>query len=325
MVILAYLKLVRFPVLLMIAGLQYAIRHFIIAPMIEISGYSLVMSELEFTYLVIATIFITAGGFTINDYFDAKIDRINKPKEVVLDRIIKRRIAMFLHIVFSGIGLTLAAYLCYNIGMWRMTSLFLMAVFVLWFYSTNLKHQFLIGNIIIAIMAGSITLIVGLFEIPMLNDVYPESVENYGFSIFNIPAYWIMGYSLLIVLFSLVREITKDIIDIKGDKLHGCNTLPISLGVAKTKAILILLYLAILIALTWVYFEYIQVHSWQLGVVFLLIYLSAAVQPFIIFKARRKPDFYNSSKINSLSIVFILLSMYFLKLSILSYFIDGVN
>jgi 4-hydroxybenzoate polyprenyltransferase len=323
MVVFAYLKLIRTPVLLMIAGLQYGIRFFVIEPMIEISGYELAMSNIEFGYLVLSTLLITAGGFTINDYFDAKIDRINKPKKVVVDRIIKRRVAMALHVLLSSLGIALAAYLCYNLGMWRMTSVFLFAVFVLWFYSTNLKHQFLIGNVTMAILAGSVTLIVGLFEIPLLNGMYPESVENYGFSIFNVPAYWIIGYSLLIGLFALTREITKDIIDIRGDKLHGCNTLPISLGVANTKSIIIALYLAILAGLTWTYLKFIDVHSWQLGVIFFLILISTAIQPVLIYRARIKNDFYNSSRINSLSITLILISMYFLRLSILSYFADG--
>ena len=139
MVVFAYLKLIRTPVLLMIAGLQYGIRFFVIEPMIEISGYELAMSNIEFGYLVLSTLLITAGGFTINDYFDAKIDRINKPKKVVVDRIIKRRVAMALHVLLSSLGIALAAYLCYNLGMWRMTSVFLYRR--LWFLLRSLQFS----------------------------------------------------------------------------------------------------------------------------------------------------------------------------------------
>ena len=80
MVIYAYFKLVRFPILILIAIIQYSVRYFVLEPMLKINGFDLIMGDLNFAILVLSSILIAGGGYAINDYFDAKIDRLNKPK-----------------------------------------------------------------------------------------------------------------------------------------------------------------------------------------------------------------------------------------------------
>ncbi|MEZ4722342.1 MAG: geranylgeranylglycerol-phosphate geranylgeranyltransferase [Flavobacteriales bacterium] len=321
MVVLAYLKLIRWPILVLIAVIQYATRHFVIEPMLAINGYGLIMTERQFLWLVISTVLIAAGGYAINDYFDAKIDRVNKPKTVVLDRLIPRRVAMATHMILSGIGFMMSAYLSYKVGLWKMSALFIFAIFSLWFYSTNLKNQFLSGNLVIAVMSAFVPLIVGLFEIPMQNAAHPESVEQLGFSIFNGPAYWVMGYAGCIFLLTLCREITKDIIDIRGDKMFGCRTIPIVAGVRNTKSVLIGLYLLIGALLLWVYQEFLNVHSDLHTSVFAVVMISIFIQFALIFRSKTKAQFQQSVRLNNLSVLLVIMSMYLLKLSIESYFI----
>ncbi|HRD39025.1 MAG TPA: UbiA family prenyltransferase, partial [Bacteroidia bacterium] len=64
--------------------------------------------------LVLSTTLIAAAGYIINDYFDVKTDHINHPETVVIDVVIKRRTAMLLHLIFSGLGLILGAWLAYR-------------------------------------------------------------------------------------------------------------------------------------------------------------------------------------------------------------------
>lgn len=316
MVIIAYLKLIRLPILVLIALIQYATRYCIIEPMLHISGYELLMPNREFLMLVVSTVLIAAGGYAINDYFDAKIDRVNKPKSVVLDRLIKRRVAMAMHAVLSGLGFLLSAYLSWKMGMWKMSSLFIFAIFSLWFYSTNLKHQLLVGNLVIAVMAGFVPLIVGLFEVPMQNAVHAELVAEMGFSIFNVPAFWIMGFALLLFGLTLVREITKDVIDIRGDKMFGCRTVPIVLGVTKTKTIIMTLYVLIMAALLWAYVNFLHQHSTVLVATFFAIELGLAIELVLIYLAKTKTQFLRSANLNNLVTLLVVLAMYLLKLSI---------
>ena len=171
-----------------------------------------------------------------------KIDRVNKLNKVIVDRYIKRRIAMVLHMILSGLGLLFAAYLSYKVGMWQLSALYVFAIFTLWHYSTTLQHQFLVGNLAISLMAGFVPLIVGLFEIPLQNQAHPEVVEQLGYSIFNVPAFWIIGLSSAIFILTLAREITKDVIDFRGDRIFGSRSIPVQVGVKSTKSILISVY-----------------------------------------------------------------------------------
>jgi 4-hydroxybenzoate polyprenyltransferase len=320
MVILAYLKLIRWPILLLIAAIQFSIRYFLIAPMIGVNGFELIMTDREFGYLVLATLLIAGGGHAINDYFDAKIDRINKPKTAVLDRLIKRRVAMALHAILSGSGILIASYLSYKMGMWKMSALFIFVIFSLWIYSTQLKNQLLIGNLLIALLAGFVPLIVGLYEIPLLNASHPDALTEVGDSLFNAPAFWIIGYSCFIALFTLAREITKDVIDLRGDKYYDFNTLPIALGIPRTKGILIFIYLVIGAAITWIYSNFFVGYSDLLSACSLAILVILFIQITMLIRAKTKKQFLNSANLNNLATIILVASIYFLKLFNESYF-----
>ena len=317
--ILAYFRLVRFPILALIALIQYCVRYFILEPMLQINSYELIVNDRQFFYLFLSTVLIAAGGYAINDYFDVKTDRVNKLKRVIVDRFVKRRVAMTLHIVLTSLGFILATYLSWRLGMWRMSSLFIFVIFTLWFYSTNLQHQTLTGNIAISLMAAFVPLIVGLFEIPLQNAAHPELIKEYGYSIFNIPAYWVIGFSVVIFLLTLIREVTKDVIDIRGDKLFGALTFPIRFGVKASKSLIIVLYAIFGGALTWAYSSFLNEYP-GMGTIFSLLALLLILQIILIFRARTKKHFSYSSSLNNLITVIMILSLYLIKVGIETHF-----
>ncbi|GAB4377980.1 MAG: hypothetical protein Kow0075_07350 [Salibacteraceae bacterium] len=315
MVALAYLKLVRAPILVLIFCIQYATRYWLIKPMLVVNGFQFVVDDLTFFLYSLGGVLIAAGGFAINDYFDVKIDRVNKPKEVVVDRLIKRRVAMATHVVLSAAGVALSGWACYQAGSWKLVSLFLLAFVALWFYSTNLKHQPLIGNLVIAIMAGMVPLLVGLLDIPLLNKAYAEVAMTNSGSVFNAPAFWVIGYSVLFFFLTLLREIGKDIRDYRGDKQFGSRTIPVVIGIKWTKTVLIFGYLIIAASLLWSHNRYFS----GVGMITATTYLLAAlaiINAILTFKARTKSLFRWSIEVNNAMTLVAIASMYAVKYAI---------
>lgn len=205
-------------------------------------------SELHFWLLVLSTVLIAAGGNMINDYFDTRIDRVNKPDELIVGRSVKRRVAMAGHLVLSGLGLVIGVLVAWRSGQLRWALIPVFAVGALWYYSVRLKRAFLIGNGTVAFLSALVPITVGLYEVSALAFTYPRDnwlVNMAGEKLkvvidFNEPWYWILGYGVFAFLSTLVRELQKDLADVKGDQADGCRTLPIVMGLRWGKAIAML-------------------------------------------------------------------------------------
>ena len=167
-------------------------------------------SEITFFMMIASTVIIAAAGYIINDYYDVKIDFINKPDRVVVGKKLKRRAVMALHQGLNGVGVMVGLFISWPILFANMFSAGL-----LWVYSNQLKRMPFIGNLSIAILTALSVFVVGLFfwEFP--------------------PALWL--YTSFAFFFTLVREVIKDIQDVKGDEAFGCRTLPIVWGIRQTK------------------------------------------------------------------------------------------
>jgi 4-hydroxybenzoate polyprenyltransferase len=202
------LKLTRFGNLIIIALSQYFTAGFLI-------GMD-TLNDLPLFLLSLSTIAIAAGGYIINDYYDVKIDYINKPDRVVIGKNITRRYAILFHVVLSTFGIVVGLYLSWKIGAVNVVS-----VFLLWLYSNSLKRLPFIGNLTVAFLTG---LSVYLIEL------YYKS----GNSLVAI-------YALFAFFMTLIREIIKDMEDLKGDNSFGCKTLPIVWGIRKTKILIYVL------------------------------------------------------------------------------------
>ena len=164
----------------------------------------------RFGLLVLAALLVAAAGYIINDYYDVKIDAINRPDRLVVGRLVRRRHAMLAHLVLSGAGVGLAALLSPLLGF-----VTLGAALLLWGYSARFKRLALVGNLSIGILTAALVL---LPELQLLT---------------GRPAVWL--YALAALLLTVVREIVKDIEDMRGDAEHGCRTLPLVWGVARSK------------------------------------------------------------------------------------------
>ncbi len=295
----AFVKLFRLPNLLIIAITQYMMRYFIIRPFLNVNNFELQFNNFHFFLLVLSTVFIAAAGYTINDYFDTKTDRLNKPERVVIDKVISRRFAIKTHTILNVLGLAIGVYLSFYIHLPGISLIFLLASGLLWFYSTNYKKEFLVGNIIVSLLTGIVPLMVILFELPLLNEAYGDLMKTAG-SNFNYIFFWVAGFAFFAFITNFIREIIKDAEDFEGDSAYGMNTIPIVLGIKTSKWIISILILAFLSALVLILFRFIILTSSGFDYIsssyfVLLVILPSFFVLFKIFSAENPKDYHLAS------------------------------
>jgi 4-hydroxybenzoate polyprenyltransferase len=195
--------------------------------------------------LSVSTVLIAAAGYIINDYYDVKIDLINKPERVVVGKSMRRRYALFFHTSLTVLGIALGFLLNWKIGVVNFFSGFL-----LWWYSNFLKRQPFVGNFAVAVLTGF-----SVYVVAILFDPFNKLIIVYGLFSFFI---------------TLLREIIKDMEDLKGDNTFGCKTLPIVWGIRRSKSFIYLLVVLHLGFIAWFNLIFIGLASWMLAV-FLLV------------------------------------------------------
>lgn len=261
----SFLRLIRWQNLLIVMLTMLLMRYGVIGPLISKIGVVLIDGTGEetpmllqfpwyyFALLVIATIFITAGGYVINDYFDIQTDLINKGKVIVGTKI-PRRQAMMWHNIFNIAGVATGFYISWQTGYIWLGTIFLVVSGLLYFYSASYKRQFLIGNIIVAALTAMVPLLVVFYEWPWLYKYY--SVNAIKMPDISFVFYWSGGFALFAFITTLTREIIKDIEDFEGDVAYGRNTVPVIIGVLSSKIVsvcLIIITIALLF-LVWYFF-----------------------------------------------------------------------
>jgi 4-hydroxybenzoate polyprenyltransferase len=250
---LAFLRLIRIPNLFIIAITQYFIRWFILKPLLAVAGFRVQLNTMQFFLLVLSTIALAASGYIINDYFDRKLDLVNRPGKVIVGRFISRRYAMFFHVLFTAVGILAGAYLAHSIHRLSLTIVFIFAAIVLWFYSTTYKRQLLVGNILISLLVGIVPFIVLLFEFPLLAKRYQLYTLASGIN-FDFLLFWILSYAGFAFLLNLVREIIKDLEDFEGDYIFGRKTIPIVWGVTIARRIVVALIIIMIMPILYLLF-----------------------------------------------------------------------
>ncbi|HUV00348.1 MAG TPA: geranylgeranylglycerol-phosphate geranylgeranyltransferase [Bacteroidales bacterium] len=263
----AFLNLVRWPNLIIVILTMVLMRYAVIEPLISKIGVILLEGSGEelpmilqlpwydFIILIAATVFITAGGYVINDYFDIKTDLINKG-EVIVGTKIPRREAMMWHNILNIAGVAAGFYISWKAGYFWLGSLFLIVSGLLYFYSASYKRQFLIGNIIVAVLTAMVPMLVVIYEWPALYRYY--EVNAIVPPKFNLIVYWVGGFALFAFLTTLIREIIKDIEDFEGDQAYGRNTVPVIIGILTSKILSACLIIITIAALYVVWYFFIN-------------------------------------------------------------------
>lgn len=161
---------------------------------------------------------VTGAGNAINDYFDYKIDAVNKPERPIPSRRISRKNAGIYSLSLFAVGIIIAFFISILLGIIALLSSFLMI-----YYAHSLKRKIIVGNLSISFLTGLCFVFGGIAVDEILTSIF------LGFYAF---------------LMTMAREIVKDMEDREGDKQEGAKTLPIIYGM-KTSSIIAAVFMVI--------------------------------------------------------------------------------
>ncbi len=202
-----------------------------------------VLLDINLLMLVLASAATIAAGYIINNFYDSEKDLINRPNKSKLDRLVSQNTKLSFYFVLNFSAVIMASYVSFNAVLF-----FSAYIFGIWFYSHKLKKLPFIGNLTSAIL--TITPFFAIF-------LYYKNFETV-----------IFVHAIFLFLIISMRELTKDLENMKGDLLLGYKTIPVVYGEKASK-----LMLTILILLTSIP-VYLLLNRYDVGHMYLFFYLS---------------------------------------------------
>ena len=294
-----YLKLIRFQNLVVMVLIQYLIRFTLIIPSY---GKENILSEFYFALLLFSILLIVGAGYTINDYFDIKVDSENKDEHVIVGRTIKRRIALVIHFILTSVGLILGFYITYKINQLVISIILIVCAYILWIYNLKLKHIFFLANLIVAGLSAVFVTSIATLEIFLK--------YNHNTSINNIKTLILIATFAFIL--SLMNEIIKDLRTVQGDKKYKIRTLPTEWGLLKTKEFLKWLSIITAFIISTIAITKFKTNITALSYAFIFIIGPLFLLNVWVYKAQHTIDYERISKLNKFIIFTGIMSLLFL-------------
>lgn len=202
-----------------------------------------VVFDLSLLMLILASSATIAGGYIINNFYDSEKDLINRPQKSMLDRLVSQNTKLSFYFVLNFLAVIMASFVSF-----RAVLFFSVYILAIWFYSHKLKKLPIIGNLTSAIL--TITPFFAIF-------LYFKNFESVIF----------VHASFLFLMISM-RELTKDLENLKGDLALNYKTIPVVYGEKSSKIMLTILGAFTLIPI------YILVNKYDLGRMDYFFYLS---------------------------------------------------
>tara|TARA_B110000211_G_scaffold29344_1_gene29684 strand:+ start:3504 stop:4364 length:861 start_codon:yes stop_codon:yes gene_type:complete len=199
--------------LAMIVVAQYVTAIFIMAPNQSLSE---VLLDRTLFALILASVAAIASGYIINNFYDSEKDSINRPHQVSVEKMVSQNTKLILYFILNVSVIIAASYVSF-----RAVLFFSLYIFAIWFYSHKIKKRPVVGNLTSAIL--TITPFFAIF-------LY---YKNFSSLIF------VFGFYLFLVL--SMRELIKDLQNLKGDLLQNYKTIPVVYGEKYAKLMIIVL------------------------------------------------------------------------------------
>lgn len=229
---------------------QYLSSIFILAP--ERRALEVILDWRLFLLVFVSTLTI-ASGYIINNFYDSEKDLINRPNKSMLDRLVSQKTKLQ---VYFGLNF-LATALAFIIS-WRAAFFFAVYIFLIWFYSHKLKKYPIIGNLTASLLA-----VLPFFGILLY-------FKNFYHVIF--------AHASFLLLLILIREMIKDLENIKGDIANNYQTIPVRFGEEISKQIITILTIGTIIPV------YVLVEKFNVGYMDIYFYISLMVLIFFALK-----------------------------------------
>jgi 4-hydroxybenzoate polyprenyltransferase len=207
----------------MLAFMQLIFRY----GFLKLQNVPLALAEWQYGLLVLSTVLLAAAGYVINDIFDQQTDIENKPKQVVIGRRITEAKAYNIYVALNITGVGIGFYLSNVILKPGFAVIFILIAATLYIYATSLKQMMLLGNIVVALLLSFSVVIIGVFDLYPVIDPANQPIMANLFSI-------LLDFALFTFMINFIREIVKDLEDIKGDSNQGMKTVPVVLGIDNT-------------------------------------------------------------------------------------------
>ena len=221
--------------LVIVAVTMYITRYVLVAEVFEKEGsIQFALSSLQFGALVLAALLIMAAGNVINDYFDQKVDRINKPNRVIVGKTVNRKVAILTHQGMNLIALGLVIWVTVVTSFWQLLVLPLLIMFFLWWYSPVFKKKPLIGNMLVAFCTAAVPVFAVLADLSLSKTILQNTAWN-GTTMYAYAWLWVLGVSAFAFVLTMIREAIKDAQDEPGDREEHYQTIPIVWGMQRTK------------------------------------------------------------------------------------------
>ncbi|HEX8575003.1 MAG TPA: geranylgeranylglycerol-phosphate geranylgeranyltransferase [Flavobacterium sp.] len=304
---LLFLKSIRYKNLLMIAVMQLIFLY----GFLKVLDIPLALNDWHYFLLIMATVSIAAGGYIINNIVDQETDAINKPDDRIIGKFITEQQANVIYIILNIIGVGIGFYLSNYIAKPGFTGIFIVTAITLYIYASSLKQGLLIGNIIVALLTALSVIIIGLFMLYPMITVQNQSALAVIFKI-------ILDYALFAFIINFIREIVKDLEDINGDYNLGMKTLPIVLGVDRTKKLVALITVIPIVMLLNYVNVYFLKNNLILATLYAIIVVIAPLTYFSIktWSAKTKKDFNHLSTVLKIILFFGILSIFIITYNI---------
>jgi len=222
-----------------------------------------VVFDLNLLMLVLASSATIAAGYIINNFYDSEKDLINRPQKSILDRLVSQNTKLVFYFVLNFLAAIMASYVSF-----RAVIFFSLYIFGIWFYSHKLKKIPVTGNLTSAILT-----IAPFFAV----FIYYKNFETV-----------IFVHAMFLFLIIAMRELTKDLENIKGDLALNYRTIPIVYGERTSKTMLTLLAILTLIP------AYLLIFSFNIGKMNYFFFLSVvllAIFLLLLWKSNSKSQY----------------------------------
>lgn len=241
--ILSFISVIRGYNILVLVIAQYLTSIFILAHDLPVRQ---VLFDPNLFFMVLATASVAASGYIINNFYDSEKDLINRPQKTMLDRFVSQRTKLSVYFLLNMFGIFFASYISF-----RAVVFFSLYIFVIWFYSHRLKKILFINNLVASVI--TITPFFAVF-------LYYKNFDTV-----------ILVHAAFLYLIILMREMVKDLENMKGDLVQGYRTIPIVYGENLSKGLLTILTFLSMIPV------YFLIFTFEIGKMFYFFYGAVAL------------------------------------------------